>query len=218
MYKTIFLIIVTVVFSLTTIILAHDNSDELLKIRITKESLTKDAQKEVECLADNIFFEAAYEPIEGQAAVAIVTFNRVKSNQFPNTICDVVKQKTRVSNIGDRRIVCQFSWYCQTKEYFLSYNKENLTGRQKEVYNNIYDLAFHLYVNSHKITDNTGGALFYHADYVNPKWRNLDRTTKIGRHIFYKPGEVDGKYDAEIKLRTEGRFSLAFVLPTDGRY
>ena len=32
------------------------------------------------------------------------------------------------------------------------------------------------------------GALYYHADYVNPRWK-LDKTTIIGRHIFYKPKE-----------------------------
>ena len=28
-------------------------------------------------------------------------------------------------------------------------------------------------------------ALYYHADYVNPKWRK-EKITTIGRHIFYK--------------------------------
>jgi spore germination cell wall hydrolase CwlJ-like protein len=28
-------------------------------------------------------------------------------------------------------------------------------------------------------------ALYYHADYVNPRWR-LERIEKIGQHIFYK--------------------------------
>jgi spore germination cell wall hydrolase CwlJ-like protein len=29
------------------------------------------------------------------------------------------------------------------------------------------------------------GALFYHADYVNPQWKKV-RVAKIGRHIFYR--------------------------------
>jgi spore germination cell wall hydrolase CwlJ-like protein len=29
-------------------------------------------------------------------------------------------------------------------------------------------------------------ALYYHADYVNPQWR-LERITKVGTHIFYRP-------------------------------
>ena len=33
----------------------------------------------------------------------------------------------------------------------------------------------------------TNGADHYHADYVNPYWaKSLVKTTKIGRHIFYK--------------------------------
>jgi spore germination cell wall hydrolase CwlJ-like protein len=28
-------------------------------------------------------------------------------------------------------------------------------------------------------------ALYYHADYVNPKW-NREKVAKIGAHIFYK--------------------------------
>jgi spore germination cell wall hydrolase CwlJ-like protein len=35
------------------------------------------------------------------------------------------------------------------------------------------------------MTDPSNGALFYHADYVDPKWKNMIRTNVIGRHIFY---------------------------------
>ena len=36
-------------------------------------------------------------------------------------------------------------------------------------------------------TNYTNGADHYHADYVNPYWtKSLVKTTKIGRHIFYK--------------------------------
>ncbi len=34
--------------------------------------------------------------------------------------------------------------------------------------------------------DPTAGALWYHADYVNPNWQHdLNRGPKIGRHVFY---------------------------------
>lgn len=209
MHKTIFLIVAAIVFAIATVFLANEES--MLNVKLTHDSLTANAKKQVECLADNIFFEAAYEPKEGQIAVASVTFNRVNSRHFAKDICGVVKEKTTR--------VCQFSWYCQDKERSTSYNKEKyLTEKQKEVYNNIYNLALYLYVNSNRIKDNTNGALYYHADYVNPHWRHLNRTVKIGRHIFYKPGEVDGEYDAKTKFRTEGRFNVAFLFPSDGRY
>ena len=40
--------------------------------------------KEVMCMAKNIFFEAAVESTAGKLAVAQVTLNRVKSKRYPN--------------------------------------------------------------------------------------------------------------------------------------
>ena len=47
--------------------------------------------------------------------------------------------------------------------------------------------------------DPTGGALWYHADYVSPAWRNdFVQGTTIGRHIFYlQPGN---KYQVASRL------------------
>lgn len=210
--KAIFLLFAAFVFSISTIALA--NKEVQKQIFVTNQSLTKETQRQVECLADNIFFEAAYEPSKGKVAVALVTFNRVASLDFPNDVCSVVKQR--------RRAICQFSWYCQAAEYRKSYNKEKyLTNFEKRAYNSIYDLAIHLYMNVDTIVDYTDGALFYHADYVSLRKigvPNLEKTTKIGLHIFYKPGANDGKYDAKTKLRVERRPQLAFVLSSDGRH
>jgi spore germination cell wall hydrolase CwlJ-like protein len=148
--------------------------DMPLKVYYTQ--LNPFAQKEIRCLADNIYFEAGYEPEKGQKAVAFVTLNRVKSGVFPETICGVVKQKTTS--------VCQFSWYCEERPKRLSYSGD-LTPRQELVYNDIRNLAIHVYANYDKIQDPTKGALFYHADYVNPRWKNMIHTATIGRHIFY---------------------------------
>jgi spore germination cell wall hydrolase CwlJ-like protein len=52
-------------------------------------------------------------------------------------------------------------------------------------YNQIRDLALHVYANHERMIDPTNGSLFYHADYVSPNWRNLEKVTKIGAHIFY---------------------------------
>jgi spore germination cell wall hydrolase CwlJ-like protein len=48
-------------------------------------------------------------------------------------------------------------------------------------------VALHVYANYEMIDDITNGALYYHADYVNPGWK-LKKTKVIGRHIFYKEG------------------------------
>jgi len=145
---------------------ASFSTDRLIDVRY--EQLTKDAKKQIDCLADNIYHEAGYEPDQGKVAVALVTMNRVQDPRYPKDICSVVKQKVNYT--------CQFTWFCQDK----------YTNRQKTAYEESRDIALHVYANYEKIKDFTNGALFYHADYVNPHWRGLERTTVIGRHIFYK--------------------------------
>ena len=43
------------------------------------------------CLALNIYFEARNQPIIGQIGVAQGVLNRVDSEHYPNTVCEVVK-------------------------------------------------------------------------------------------------------------------------------
>lgn len=131
--------------------------------------LSKESQREIDCLALNIYREAGIEKTEGMIAVALVTMNRLKSEGFPDTVCKVVKQKTQK--------VCQFSWVCMNR----------LPRIDEKIYNYSKALATKVFLNHDLIEDFTGGALFYHADYVRPKWKRLQVTTKIGRHIFYKP-------------------------------
>lgn len=49
--------------------------------------------KEINCLAEAIYFEARGEPELGKLAVAHVIWNRTQSDKFPDTVCGVVKQK-----------------------------------------------------------------------------------------------------------------------------
>ncbi len=138
--------------------------------------MSTDARTQIECLAENIYFEAKNEPEIGQVAVAFVTINRVKSGYFEDDICGVVKQKTRN--------VCQFSWWCEEKPKAISTAKA-LTNGSSLLYNDIRNLAVYVYANYDKLEDPSKGALFYHADYVKPKWKNMEHLTTIGRHIFY---------------------------------
>jgi spore germination cell wall hydrolase CwlJ-like protein len=55
----------------------------------------------LECLAVAVFFESRSQPIEGQYAVAEVVMNRVESDRWPNTICDVVFQDKQFSFTHD---------------------------------------------------------------------------------------------------------------------
>lgn len=153
-----------------------DSKNYSLPYKIYYSNLTPDAREEVECLAENIYFESAMEPTEGKLAVAFVTMNRLKSGKFADSICGVVKQK--IQN------VCQFSWWCEDKPKAIATSKA-LTNGDNPLYNGIRDIAMFVYINYERVTDPSNGAMFYHADYVNPKWPNMIRTNVIGRHIFY---------------------------------
>lgn len=161
-------------FSASILFLSMINIDlhRILPFKTSYHSLTKDTQKQVTCLAENIYFEAAHEPLEGKMAVAFVTINRVLTGNYAESICDVVHQKTGGT--------CQFSWYCDKK-----FTDRRLTIKDTQLYNDIRELAIHIVVNHEKLKDVTNGATYYHADYVNPGWK-LDKVDQIGRHIFYK--------------------------------
>jgi spore germination cell wall hydrolase CwlJ-like protein len=129
-------------------------------------------QKQLDCLARNIYWEAASEPFEGKVAVAQVTINRMESGQFPNSVCGVVHQKTTTYN----KVVCQFSWLCESNHLVRPIHKP-LYAESEEVAKMVLLEGFRL--------KSVKDALYYHADYVNPRW-NKDKVIQIGRHIFYK--------------------------------
>ena len=75
-------------------------------------------EREIECLAKNIYYEAGAESFEGKVAVAQVTVNRSEDDRYPDTVCNVVNQKTSFAN----KIVCQFSWVCNKKRAKIDYD------------------------------------------------------------------------------------------------
>lgn len=129
----------------------------------------------LDCMARNVYREAAHEGERGWLAVFAVTMNRVRSQAFPNSVCDVVHQKVTVKRRGRYRAVYQFSW--------LAYSR--LRPRPNTEKFEVVKRKVAAWM-ANGYADPTGGATHYHATYVNPRWR-LTRTTRIGRHIFYRP-------------------------------
>ena len=132
----------------------------------------KEKERQLQCLTQNIYWEAASEPFEGKVAVAQVTMNRMNSGKFPDSVCGVVQQR----NVIYEKVICQFSWFCETAH------------KTKPVHPRLYEeseaVAKKVLFEGFRL-DSMREALYYHADYVNPKW-NKDRVGTIGRHIFYK--------------------------------
>jgi spore germination cell wall hydrolase CwlJ-like protein len=142
------------------------------------------------CLARNIYHEARSESYAGQLAVGLVTMNRVKSPNFPNNVCKVVYQGS--IDGGPPKpfpggMSCQFSWTCD------NISDDVINNRQWE-----QSLEVSGAILSGSVPDFTTGALFYHADYVKPKWRTkFYRIAKIDTHIFYRPKNVETTKDFE---------------------
>lgn len=128
-------------------------------------------EREIGCLAQNIYFEARLEPEEGRRAVAHVVMNRVADRRWPNAPCAVIRQ-----GYPDEGPLCQFSWYC-----------DGLSNRPGRDAHWLAALALAERVYWGRSFDPTGGAHWYHAVYVSPRWRlGLTPGPRIGSHIFYR--------------------------------
>jgi spore germination cell wall hydrolase CwlJ-like protein len=128
--------------------------------------------QQLDCLAKNIYYEAGHESFAGKVAVAQVTINRAESGNFPRDICQVVYQKT----VFHDRVLCQFSWYCDSTKL-----KKPMNG---PVYTESMIVARKVLLEGVRLYL-VREALYFHGDYINPGWR-LQRVAKIGRHVFYK--------------------------------
>jgi spore germination cell wall hydrolase CwlJ-like protein len=117
------------------------------------------------CLAKNIFHEAGVEDELGMFAVAQVTINRVRNSNYPDSICDVVMQPS------------QFSWANDKNRRWT-----HPTGPKWELSKQI---AKKVIKDGYRVPA-LQAAMFYHADYVNPRWKDSNAViAQVGTHIFY---------------------------------
>lgn len=143
------------------------------------------------CLAKNVYYESRNEDIRGQFAVASVTLNRAKDARFPTTVCEVVKQAT-ISNIS-KKLVCQFSWYCEADKKGVEIPVSNKDGTINQHVVDQFQIASIVAIQamSGHTEDNTDGATHFHNPFTSkPAWRyTLKRTMRVGNHDFYKMPE-----------------------------
>jgi spore germination cell wall hydrolase CwlJ-like protein len=157
--------------------LANATEDRAFGFKMAKaqQQQTKVLERQLACLARNVFYEANGEPMAGQMAVAQVTVNRAKSGLFPRDLCAVVAQSTVVG--GDTK-VCQFSWYCDR-----DLNKSRVIKSNDPS----YIAAKRVFLEGQKVAKIDKDVMWFHEDSVkvNPRWPHKV-ATKIGNHVFYK--------------------------------
>lgn len=154
-------------------------------------------------LACNIYFEAHTEGYKGMLAVATVTMNRVGSPHYPDTVREVVWAWKQFSWTHDGKVDIPKNrghWRTAQKIAQMFTLPRTAIDRMCPTATQINAAALgwpdpgcEPYMNIVKVhtmvaaqVDPTGGALLYHADYVDPYWRDSRYLSVVlGRHIFY---------------------------------
>ena len=159
------------------------------------------SDRDVDCLARNIFYEAGSESTEGKVAVAMVTINRVQDPRYPQNVCGVVRQRTVTTVTKEvttdkpstiswlspegtetkttfvQKVVCQFSWTCGRVPTPRADDPrwiESQAVAETIARGGYPDLQVKY-----------GQAMHFHAVYVKPGWK-LKRVAQTGNHIFYE--------------------------------
>lgn len=164
------------------------------------------SDRDIECMARNIFYEAGGESTEGKIAVGVVTLNRTQDGRFGRTVCDVVKARTvvvksrevkrneivhtgyfgRPEMVEKKEVVvqsvpvCQFSWVCA------GYVRKPKTDDERWVESQ--EIARLLAQGEfQEERAKYGSALFFHNSGIRPIWaRTKQLVARTGRHIFYE--------------------------------
>ena len=135
-------------------------------------------EADITCMALNIYFEARSESIEAQYAVADVVMYRTMHYNFPSTPCDVINDGiySKWNPTMPRKWKCSFMWVCD---------------RLPDIPKNAEAYKVAEYIAKDVLTNpdywpEIEYALYYHADYVHPRWAPTKRFVgRRGTHIFY---------------------------------
>lgn len=136
----------------------------LFKLNTSAQMVSTDF-RQLRCVATAVYYESAHEPRMGQIAVARVIQNRVRQH-FAGSPCDVIYQR----NVNG----CQFSWACG--------NHKRITSKDCA---ECWKIAVEVFAqNQHQ--NFMPSALFFHATYIDPNWKNAQAVKTIGHHKFYR--------------------------------
>lgn len=129
-----------------------------------------DHERATDCLAAAGFYEAGGKA-EDQRAVMQVILNRVRHNNFPNSICGVVFQGS------ERRTGCQFTFTCDGA--MLRRHPSAAAWRQARM------VAMEMMTG--RVEPVVGQATHYHTNWVHPSWSaQMQKIAAVDTHLFFR--------------------------------
>ena len=182
-FKTISILLVTLLFSANIKVFAYSNNtiemrknnlneemnvslinrpkEEVVQVFSQNDNAVYLTKEDLDLMAKIVYAESKGEPYEGKVAVASVILNRVLNPGFPNSVKEVILQPNAFSCVIDGEI--------------------NVVPTE-ECYNAVYDAI--------KGNDPTNEALFfYNPDIATCSWmQGVEKSDSkyIGQHVFFK--------------------------------
>lgn len=114
----------------------------------------------ISCVAEVVYNEARGESIVGQQAIAWVVLNRMESGLYPDDACDVVNQPNQFA-VGGK-------------------------PDELDAWATAIGVANVVLIAHQTLDDPTNGATSFHNTSISNPWDNLEKTTRIGSHVFYR--------------------------------
>ncbi|MBO9709679.1 MAG: cell wall hydrolase [Caulobacter sp.] len=150
--------------------------------------------KALRCMTQAVYYEAGFEPVAGQQAVAQAVLNRVRHPGYPKSICGVIYEG------ASRSTGCQFSFTCDGS---LQRAISPAVWANAEIVARRALAGF--------VMKDVGTATHYHADYVYPYWApTLVKLRTVGTHVFYRWTGLAGRLAA-----FRGRYSANETVSED---
>jgi spore germination cell wall hydrolase CwlJ-like protein len=137
---------------------------------VLKAASPGDVTRAENCLAMAVYYEAANQGPDGEAAVAQVVLNRLRNPVFPKTVCGVVFQGSSLPT------GCQFTFTCDGSLA----RTPSAPGWRDALF--VARRALNGYV-----MRDVGEATHYHTIWVVPYWQTtVLKVAQLGAHVFYR--------------------------------
>ena len=150
-------------------------------VAITQNHLTPYDEEQLNCLAVNVWEEAANQGEDGMRAVAAVTMNRLLSGKFGRDICAVVTSHWRVLEPGQDGHVASYRTHYEFSWLGLPHSEPSgPTWRTAQL------VARRVYLAGDHEIDLTHGARYYLNPALTAVRRDPDAISAVVRdHVFY---------------------------------